>query len=222
MTEPMILEAFMPDFSGFSSPDWAALLSGPRERAAASYEKLHEGDNRPLDRDDYLKIIDEVGGRARQCAEIAKSFCDIFGIHLALKLGIPHGLRFSRYDAESDRIVALVPLFTVRNTLDRCEEKRHRSLDGIVPTEFEPLWQLAPESGGLSEAASRCLARLDRAALSTVLRAFANPGVEEKAIAGIAAGRAELAFSNSIDWEKFRAVAAQRRREKYPRGRSLN
>lgn len=91
-----------------------------------------------------------------------------------------------------------------------------------MPTEFEPLWQLAPESGGLSEAASRCLARLDRAALSTVLRAFANPGVEEKAIAGIAAGRAELAFSNSIDWEKFRAVAAQRRREKYPRGRSLN
>lgn len=123
MTEPMILEAFMPDFSGFSSPDWAALLSGPRERAAASYEKLHEGDNRPLDRDDYLKIIDEVGDRARQCAEIAKSFCDIFGIHLALKLGIPHGLRFSRYDAESDRIVALVPLFTVRNILDRCEER---------------------------------------------------------------------------------------------------
>lgn len=222
MTAPMLLEAFMPDFSGLSSPGWTTLLSGPRERAAESYEKLHAGDNRPLDREDYLKIFDEVGDHDRQRSEIAKSFCDIFGIDLALKLGIPHGVRFDRYDAEGDRIVARVPLFTVRVILDLCEEKRHRPLEGIVPAEFEPLWQLAPESGELSEAASRCLARLDRTALRTVLRAFASPGVEKKAIAEIARRRADHAFSNSVDWEKCRAAAAKRRREKYGPGPALN
>jgi hypothetical protein len=47
--------------------------------------------------------------------------------------------------------VALVPITIVRRILDFCGERRHRPLEGIVPIEFEPLWDFEPESAaGLS------------------------------------------------------------------------
>jgi hypothetical protein len=157
MPQDTMLEAFVPDFSGLSSPAWAPLLSGPRERAAEAREFLQMTDYE-LDRDDYLKIFGEASDYAKQCTELAKSFCDIFAIHLAVKLGIPHGVRFARYDHAFDRVVALAPLRTVRWILDRCGEKRHRSLDGLKPREFEALWDFAPEAGDLqSEAVTRAM-----------------------------------------------------------------
>ena len=106
------LKGYMPDFSGFSSPAWAPLLSGARYRAAGAraFLQMHH----EFDREDFLKFFAEAADPAKQCATLAKSFCQTFAIQLALKLGIPHGVRFDRYDPASGRIVVLVPLGTVR------------------------------------------------------------------------------------------------------------
>lgn len=216
MLPEMMLEAFVPDFSGLSSPAWAPLLSGPRERAADARVFLQMTDYE-LDRDDYLGILAEASDYAKQCTELAKSFCDIFAIHLAVRLGIPHGVRFARYDHAFDRAVALVPLRTVRWILDHCGEKRHRSLDGLKPREFEALWDFAPEAGDLqSEAVTRAMRMMDPAAVGKLLRAFGNPGIEKTAIRAIAVDAAALAFANSVDPDKYRAARSRRRREKYP------
>lgn len=215
MPQEMMLEAFVPDFSGLSSPGWAPLLSGPRERAAEANEFLQMRENE-LDREDFLKIFAEAGDHAKQCTELAKSFCGIFAIHLALKFGIPHGVRFARYDHAFDRVVALVPLRTVRWILDRCGEKRHRSLDGLRPREFEALWDFKPEAGDLqSEAVTGALGLMDAVAVGKLLRAFGSPGIEKKAIRAIAGNAARQAFANSIDPDKYRAAKERRRREKY-------
>lgn len=218
MTDHPTLEAYLPDFSGLSSPAWQKLLHEPRHHAAESYEFLQMSDYR-LDREDYLKIFTEAADYDKQCSELAQSFCQTFGIDLALKLGMPLGIRLERYDASFDRIVVTVPLGTVKRILDLCRERRHRTLEGLRLRDFEPLWDGTahepPE--GRSEAAARCLQLLEEVAVGKLLRAFGNPGIERRAIKEIAKSRAMLAFSNSVDADKFRAAAARRRREKYPR-----
>ena len=215
MPQEMMLEGFVPDFSGLSSPAWAPLLSGPRERAAEANEFLQMNHNE-FNRDDFLKIFAEASDYAKQCTLLAKSFCDTFAIHLAVKLGIPHGVRFARYDDAFDRVVALVPLRTVRWILDRCAEKRHRSLDGLKPSEFEALWDFKSEAGDLqSEAVTRALAMMDPVAVGKLLRAFGNPGIEKTAIRALAVDKAAQAFANSIDPDKYRTARERRRREKY-------
>lgn len=215
MPQAMMLEAFVPDFSGLSSPGWAPLLSGQRERAAEAGEFLQMKDNE-LDCDDFLKIFAEAGDYVKQCTELAKSFCDIFAIHLAIKLGIPHGVRFARYDHAFDRVVVLVPLGTVRWILDLCGQKRHRSLDGLDPREFEALWNFEPDASDFqSEAVTRALRMMNPAAVGKLLRAFGNPGIEKTAIRAIAVDRAAQAFANSIDPDKYRTAKERRRREKY-------
>lgn len=215
MPQETTLEAYVPDFSGLSSPAWAPLLSGPRERAAEARSFLQMNDE--FDRDDFLKIFAEAADDQKQRTALAKSFCDIFAVHLALKLGIPHGVRFSRYDHASDRIVASVPLGTVRWILDRCGEKRHRPLDGVMPSEFEALWDFDWEAGAVqSEAVNRALEMLDAAAVGKLLRAFGNPGIERTAIKAIAVDAAAQAFADSIDPDKYRTAKERRRSEKYP------
>lgn len=207
------LEGHMLDFSGFSSPAWAPLLSGARDRAAEARTFLQMHDE--FDSEDFLKFFAEAADPAKQCATIAKSFCQTFAIQLGLKLGIPHGVRFDRYDPASDRIVVLVPLGTVRRLLDRCAEKRHRSLDGLRPREFDALWNFDWEAGARqSEAVSRALERMDAVAVGKLLRAFASPGIEKKAIREITVEAAAQAFADSIDPDRYRAAKARRRREK--------
>jgi hypothetical protein len=208
------LEGYMPDFSGFSSPAWAPLLSGARDRAAGARAYLQMYDE--FDREDFLKFFAEAADPAKQCATLAKSFCQTFAIQLALKLGIPHGVRFDRYDPASDRIVVLVPLGTVRRLLDRCAEKRHGSLDGLRPGEFEALWDFDWEAGARqSEAVSRAFERMDAVAVGKLLRAFASPGIEKKAIRALAVDKAAQAFADSIDPDKYRIAKERRRREKH-------
>jgi hypothetical protein len=211
MPQEMMLEAFVPDFSGLSSPAWAPLLSGPRERAAEARAFLQMNIDE-FDRDDFLRFFAEAADYAKQRTALAKSFCDIFAVHLALKLGIPHGVRFARYDHASDRVVALVPLRTVRWILDRCGEKRHRSLGGLNPNEFEALWDFVPEAGDLQ---SEAVGMMGPATIGKLLRAFGNPGIEKTAIRAIAVDAAAQAFADSIDPDKYRAAKERRRREKY-------
>lgn len=209
-----MLEGYVPDFSGFSSPAWAPLLSGPRQRAAETTVFFQMYDE--FDSDDIMKILAEAADPARQRTALAKSYCDTFAIHLALKLGTPHGVRFARYDHDGDRIVALVPLGTVWRLLDRCVERRHRPLDGLKPRDFEALWDFNWEPGDVqSEAVTRALGMMDPVAVGKLLRAFASPGVEKKAIRELAVRGAAQAFADSIDPDKYRAAKERRRHEKH-------
>jgi hypothetical protein len=215
MPQEMMLEGFVPDFSGFSSPAWAPLLSDPLDRAAdaRAFLQMSIGE---FDRDDFLKFFAEAADHQKQCTALAKSFWDIFAVHLALKLAIPHGVRFARYDHASDRVVVAAPLRTVRWLLDRCGEKRHRSLDGLKPSEFEALWDFEPEAGDLQSAAvTRALGMMDPIAVGKLLRAFGNPGIEKKAIRALAVDKAAQALADSIDPDKYRIAKERRRREKH-------
>jgi hypothetical protein len=121
-----MLEGYLPEFSGLLSEGWEPALYGPAERAAKDYASSQDRD-RKLDRVDFLDAFAEAGNFPRQCATLARSYCDIFAIHLAIMLGIPHGVRFERYDEGSDRIVVTVPLPAVLFILNQCEEKRQQS-----------------------------------------------------------------------------------------------
>jgi hypothetical protein len=57
------LEGYMPDFSGFSSPAWAPLLSGARDRAAGASAFLQMHDE--FDREDFLKFFAEAADPAK-------------------------------------------------------------------------------------------------------------------------------------------------------------
>jgi hypothetical protein len=210
------LEAYVPEFSGLLSEAWEPLIYGPAQRAARDYASSQDSD-RKLDRVDFLDAFAEAGDFPRQCSTIARSYCDIFAIHLALKLGIPHGIRFERYDEGSDRIEVTVPLPAVLFILNRCDEKRHRSLEGMNLSDFESLREFALKLGNGTAAILGGVRLLEPSVVGTLLRAFSNPSIEKTAIRAIARERANLAFSESIDWDKWRDVLARRRREKYPR-----
>ena len=128
--ETTTIEGYVPEFSGLRSEAWVPLLYGPAQRAAESYASSQESDRR-LNHVDFLAAFAEAGEFGRQCSTIARSYSDIFAIHLALKLGIPHGIRFARYDEGSDRIVVGVPLPALLFILNQCEEKRRRSFEGL-------------------------------------------------------------------------------------------
>jgi hypothetical protein len=211
-----MLEGYLPEFSGLQSEAWAPLLYGPVQRAAEGYASSQESD-RKLNHVDFLAAFAEAGDFARQCSTIARSYCEIFAIHLAIKLGIPHGVRFERYDEGSDRIVVTVPLPAVLFILNQCDEKRHRSLEGMNLSDFEPFREFALKLGNGTVAMPAGKRLLEPSVVSTLLRAFSNPSIEKPAIRAIARDQANLAFSKSMDWDKLRAALARRRREKYPR-----
>jgi hypothetical protein len=211
-----MLKAYVPEFSGLLSEGWEPLLYGPAKRAAKDYASSQDSD-RKLDRVDFLDAFAEAGDFPRQCSTLARSYCDIFAIHLAIKLGIPHGIRFERYDEGSDRIVVTVPVPAVLFILNQCEEKRHRSLEGMNLSDFEPFREFAFKLRNGTVAIPEGKRRLEPSVVTTLLRVFSSPSIEKTAIRAIARDKANLAFSESMDWDKWRAAVARRRREKYPR-----
>jgi len=110
-----------------------------------------------------------------------------------------------------------VPLPAVLFILNQCEVKRHRSLEGMNLSGFELFREFASEVGNGTVAILVGKRLLEPSVVTTLLRAFSNPSIEKTAIRAIARDQANLAFSESMDWDKWRAAVARRRREKNPR-----
>jgi hypothetical protein len=110
-----------------------------------------------------------------------------------------------------------VPLPAVLFILNQCEVKRHRSLEGMNLSDFELFREFASEVGNGTVAILVGKRLLEPSVVTTLLRAFSNPSIEKTAIRAIARDQANLAFSESMDWDKWRAAVARRRREKHPR-----
>ena len=68
----MMLEGYLPEFSGLLSEAWAPLLHGPAKRAAKDYASSQDSD-RKLDRVDFLDAFVEAGDFPRQCSTLARS-----------------------------------------------------------------------------------------------------------------------------------------------------
>ena len=158
-----MFEAHLPEFSGFASPGWAALLSGPRLQAAQSRELIAMNDH-VLDAEEYLEIFGQTVDEARQRSALSRSFFEIFRTHLSAGNGLGDGLRFKEYDAKADRVVALVPLPTVMRIVGL------RADDGTLPEAFAPFAEIARGSGERSyEIALRRLRPLDPASFGDLL-----------------------------------------------------
>jgi hypothetical protein len=214
--EPMFA-AFLPEFSGFASPGWEAMISGPRRRAAED-RSLFEMNDRVLDADDYLKIFEKTGNEARQRSTIAMSFFEIFSIDLTATYGIGHHLQFKEYDVEADRIVALVPssiVFCIVTLLARSEPLSINRV--LLPDDFAFLRDRIPERDTPEdEAAIRRLQKLDRSSFGELLRAISKPGLERSAMAAIGHQMADDAFQWSGDWREFWTAVEHLYRAKHP------
>jgi hypothetical protein len=112
MTDDRLLDVYLPGFSGFSAPEWEALLSAPLRRAAQNHSLLEPPWALPLDTEDFADLLDGARDRRAQCSALAHEFYKAFGIQLALKVGFAHRLRFKEvhfagdHGFEANRIVA--------------------------------------------------------------------------------------------------------------------
>jgi hypothetical protein len=207
----MKFEAFLPDFSGFSSADWASLVSDPQHRAAQQYAKQKAGEGW-LDAEDYVKILEQMDVSAKQRSLLALKFTQSFAIHLAYSMESPNGLQFERYDFDADRIVITIPLSTVRRFI------RQFKLVNLAPllnsaTELGDDWaELA--AGGPDPAVSECLRRLDPTFLCSMLGASVKRSIEKRELKKLAGVEANRVFGQSVEWDKFRSMLRDRRHEK--------
>jgi hypothetical protein len=197
------LEVFVPGFTGFASPEWAALLSQPRLRAARQYSEIRP-EGSWLDENDYMQLFEELGDHMAQRSEIARVYVDMFAIKLAQKLGIPHGLCFVRYECEADRIVASMPLGSVRWILGYRATTRGGTPEHLSPKDQEALISHVPGEVP-TEAAADALRRLDPSVLGKLLGEFLDIAAAAPRL--IARRRAGLAFADSIDWTRLRRAA---------------
>jgi hypothetical protein len=167
-----------------------------------------------LDAADFLQIFDETADEVRQRSEIAKSFFEIFSIHLMSAHGIGDDLQFDKYDAEADRVVALVPLPTIMRIVELCARAQHGAIEGTLPEDFVPLRNFIPWDDRQGEKAVSHLRSLDRSTLGELLREVCTPGLEMSAMTAIG-HLADDILERSVDWQKFWTAVEKRHRTKY-------
>lgn len=202
-----MFEAHLPEFSGFASPGWAALLSGPRLAAAQSRELIAMNDH-VLDADEYLEIFGQTVDEARQRSALARSFFEIYRTNLSAAHGLGEGLRFQGYDGKADRVVALVPLQTVIRIVGL------RAADDTLPEPFAQFAETVRGPGEPSyEIALRRLRPIDRAAFGELLRSVTKKGLETTAITAIWRRQADDALEHSVDWSLFWTLVEARWRK---------
>jgi hypothetical protein len=202
--QQMKFEAFLPDFSGFSSVGWASLVSDPQHRAAQQYAKENAAEG-CLNAEDYIKIIEQMEVSAKQRTLLAQKYTQSFAIQLAYSMCSPHGLQFDRYDFDADRIVVTIPLRSIRRLIMLFE------LDNLAPL-LGGDWA-GRAAGDLDPAVTECLRRLDPTFLCSMLAATVKVSSEKRELRKLA-GEADRVFGQSVDWDKFRTMLRARRREK--------
>jgi hypothetical protein len=211
MQDLPMFEAYVPGFSGIVSSGWAALISGPRQRAAENPDMIKINDY-VLDAADFLKIFDETADELRQRTEIARLYSEIFSIQLMAAHGIGRDLEFQRYEADADRAVALVSFPTVLRIVELCARTKHGKIVGALPDGFVPLRDLALWDDHEVEKAVGRLQSLDRSAFGELLRAVRPPGWKMSATE--IENLADDALEYSTDWQKFWSAVEKRYREK--------
>jgi hypothetical protein len=203
MTE-MKFEAFLPQFSGFSSVEWASLVSDPQHRAAQQYAKENATEG-GLNAEDYMKILEQMAVSEKQRSLLAQKYTQSFAIELAYSMCSPNGLLFDRYDYDADRIVVTIPIWSIRRLIMLFK------LDNLAP--LFGIWSELP-AGELDPAVTECLRRMDPTFVGSMLGASVKRSIEQRELKKFAGREADRAFNQSVDWDKLRSKLRERRREK--------
>jgi hypothetical protein len=203
MMPEMKFEAILPHFSGFKSPDWEPVVSGPQRRAAQGYAK--EEAEAGLDAEDYMKIFDQMGVSSKQRSLLAREFTLSFAIQLAYSMESPNGLLFDRYDYDADQIVVTIPIWCIRRLIMLFK------LDNLAP--LFGMWSELP-AGEIDPAVTECLRRMDPTFVGSMLGASVKRSIEKREIKKFAGREADRAFNRSVDWDKLRTKLREHRREK--------
>ena len=203
------LEGYMPDFSGFSSPAWAPLLSGARDRAAGAraFLQMHH----EFDREDFLKFFAEAAVRdAREI--VLPDLRDPAGAQARNSARRP--LRPVRSRVRSHR--------GARPARDRAQAPR--PLRGKAPpVARRPAARRVRGALGLRLGGGRAPERGGEPGVREdgcrrgrqVAARVRQPRIEKKAIREITVEATAQAFADSIDPDKYRIAKERRRREKH-------
>jgi hypothetical protein len=210
MTE-MKFEAFLSHFSGFSSADWALLVSNPQLAAAQDYAKKEEAEG-GLDARNYMKIFEQLDVGAKQRSLLAQKIAESFFGHLAGSIRIPAALQFDRYDSYADRIVVTIPLPTIWRLAMRCGQVSLAPLLGAVQRLEDALAEPAP--GEPDPAVTECLRRLNPSFLRWMLGSCVEADIEQRILKKLTGADSNFVFGQSVDWDKFDSMRADRRHEK--------
>jgi hypothetical protein len=211
MMTQMKFEAFLSHFSGFSSPDWALLVSNPQLAAALDYAKKEEAEG-GLDAKNYMKIFEEIDVGAKQRSLLAQKIAESFFGHLAGSMRIPAALQFDRYDSYADRIVVTIQLPTIWRLAMRCGQVSLAPLLGAVQQLEDALAE--PASGERDPAVTECLRRLSPTFLRWMLGSCVEAGIEQRMLKASTGAGSNFTFGQSVDWDKFDSMVADRRYKK--------
>ncbi|MDX3965535.1 MAG: hypothetical protein QHD01_02910 [Bradyrhizobium sp.] len=216
---------FLPAFGGFYGTHWEELLSLSEQLYAEMHAAELDGDDAP-DEIELREMLSEFSDGSKHCTSIARSWCACFEEKMSKTLGFPLKLKFERlempldYRLMTDRIVATVPMGTVKRLFDLSEKDRHRGLisnlsDWLTPmphyTDLVKVW-----TGG------KPLQRWDKNELFVLFDAFTDPEIDDEIFAEIGDGVATTAFEDSVDWKKFEAKLARRLDPRATRPRSAS
>jgi len=207
----MVFKAFLSHFSGFSSPDWALLISSPQLAAARGYAK-EEAAEGGLDARNYMKIFEEIDVGAKQRSLLAQKIAEFFFGHLAASMRIPAALQFDQYDSYADRIVVTIPLPTVWRLAMRSGQVSLAPLLGAVQRLKDGLAE--PDPSEPDPAVNECLRRLSPSFLRWMLGSCVEAEVEKQMLKKLTGAWSNTVFGQSVDWDKFDSMVADRRYKK--------
>lgn len=220
MTKKTTTETFLPAFGGFYQTEWEELLSSS-ERLYATMHAASERGDAGLDVDDFAGILSETTSVSRHCAGLAEAFCAGFDEEMSKQLDFPLGLKFSKlkspreYNFTTDRILATIPLRSVRKLFELSMQERHERLTEAIEDWFTPYDGFLPNySNVIDDWIGKPIDRWDKNELCVLLDAFVDSDIDDRLFSDIAEGKACAVFESAVDWKRFEKKVAARRREK--------
>lgn len=214
------LETFLPSFGGFYQSHWEQLLSDAEEL----YTTMHAENERAqggLSRDDIAGIFSETGSASRLCTALARSFCERFDEEMSERLGFRVNLKFvklkspSEYNFTTDRIIATMPVTTVKKLFGLSMRDQHERLAEEISDCFTPYAGFVPYySDKVGDWLAKPIRKWDKNELCVLLAAFVDTDIDEEIYHAVADCDACSAFEDSIDWKRFEEKAAALRHRK--------
>ena len=214
------LETFLPSFGGFYLSHWEQLLSDAEEL----YTTMHAETERAqggLSRRDIVRLFSETSSTSRLCSSLARCFCEHFDEEMSGKLGFHLDLRFAtlwgpkEYNFTTDRIIATMPLGSVKKLFGLSMQDRHQQLAEEIRDWFTPYPGFAPYySDYVGDWIAKPIGKWDKNELCVLLDAFVEADLDEEIYHAVAEHDAYSAFEDSVDWKRFEEKAAALRHKK--------
>jgi hypothetical protein len=207
-------ETYLPSFGGFYQTHWEQLLTDAEEW----YTTMHVETERAqggLSREDLAAIFSETASASRLCNALARSFCERFDAEMSERLGFRLQLKFvklkspSEYNFTTDRIIATMPLTTVKKLFGLSIRDQHERLAEEISDCFTPYPGFVPYySDKIGDWLAKPVQKWDKNELCVLLAAFVDTDIDEEIYHAVVDYDACSAFEDSVDWKRFEEKAA--------------